>query len=302
MTVPRYSRIRGPRLAAPLGPLDPRDHAWRADLADLALHALVAVPNYIEPLPMVASRQTMMFGDPRGAGEAVSELLPGEGFAMLDCAHGFAWGYSLADHYVGHVAMEALEEPGGEAGRRVGPGDALLFRQPSIKAEVAMTLPAGAIVHPGDVHPEDVHSGDGADSFVQLQAGPGSGLYLHRRHLLDDTSPDWVDIAMGFLGSPYRWGGRSRAGIDCSGLVQVARQLAGHRCRRDSDMILADAAIAPTADSAARGDLCGWPGHVGLLVDRHHLLHANAHHMSTVIEPLADVVARAESPPRFRRF
>ena len=92
------SRITGPRIAEPLGPIDPRDHAWRPDLADLALAHLVSVPNYVEPLLLEANRQTMVLADPRGRGPAVSELLPGERFAMLDSSHGFAWGSSLADH------------------------------------------------------------------------------------------------------------------------------------------------------------------------------------------------------------
>ena len=286
------SRITGPRIAEPLGPLDPRDHGWRADLADIALAGLVTVPNYVEPQPMLASRQTMMLASTRGDPVAVSELLPGERFAMLDSAHGFAWGYALADGYVGHVALDALSPAPADEGRPVGPGDALLFGAPSIKAEVLATLPAGARVHPGDV--------DGA--FMRLRDGPGAGLFLHRRHLLDTARrPDWVEIAMGFLGAPYRWGGRSRMGIDCSGLVQVARQLGGHRCRRDSDMQCADAPTEVTADDVRRGDLACWPGHIGILADSAHLLHANAHHMSTVVESLAEVSARAGAAPRFRR-
>ena len=40
-----------------------------------------------------------------------------------------------------------------------------------------------------------------------------------------------------------------------------------------------------------RGDLVFWPGHVGIMVDAEHMIHANGHHMTVVIEPLADAVA-----------
>lgn len=294
MSIARSSRIVGPRTFAPLGPLDPRDHAWRTDLAELSLASLVAVPNYIEPMPMEASRQTMVLADPRGAPRAVSELLPGEQFAVLDTAHGFAWGYSVADHYVGYVPLDALTEPAAGVAQRIGPGDALLFREPSIKAEVVATLPAGALVYP--------HAGPQAP-FVQLAEGVGAGLFVHQRHLLaTSNNSDWIEIAMGFLGAPYRWGGRSRMGIDCSGLVQLARQLAGHACRRDSDMIFADAPLEIPAEEAGRGDLVWWPGHIGLLVDSATILHANAHFMSCVVEPLSDVVARLDLPPCCKRL
>jgi hypothetical protein len=297
------TRIVGPRAAEPLGPLDPRDHAWREDLADIALAPLVAVPNYAVPVLHRALRQVPVLKADNPDAEAASELLPGEEFAVLDSGHGHAWGYCAKDGYVGHVPLDALLAPGveaplGEPGM-IGPGDALLFRDPRVKATVAGTLAAGAGVR---WRPHDAR-------FVELVAGPGAGLFLHRRHLLPpdgDTALDWVEVALGFVGAPYRWGGRSRAGVDCSGLVQVARQLAGHRCRRDSDMQAADAGDVGPGE-ARRGDLACWPGHIGILLDAGLLLHANAHWMACRVEPLELVVARAAEAggtgaPRFRRW
>jgi cell wall-associated NlpC family hydrolase len=227
-----------------------------------------------------------MLGADRSDATAVNELLPGEGFALLDTGRSWGWGYALADHYVGYVAMAALAEPtaAGAPPATVGPGDGLLFARPDIKAPVLASLPAGARLH---LEPAD-------GPFAQVTSGPCAGLYLHDRHAMapgDDRPRDWVAMARAFTGSPYRWGGRTRHGIDCSGLVQMARMLAGHACRRDSDMQAADA--QPVARSeAARGDLAFWPGHVGILVEADRLLHANAHWMACVEEPLAAVEAR----------
>ena len=47
-----------------------------------------------------------------------------------------------------------------------------------------------------------------------------------------------------------------------------------------------------------RGDIVFWKGHVGIMVDAYLLLHANAHHMGVVVEPLgsaADRIARTGS-------
>jgi cell wall-associated NlpC family hydrolase len=44
-----------------------------------------------------------------------------------------------------------------------------------------------------------------------------------------------------------------------------------------------------------RGDLVFWKGHVAVLLDAETILHANAHHMATAIEPLAEAVARIEA-------
>jgi cell wall-associated NlpC family hydrolase len=294
------TRIVGPRQVEPLGPLDPRDNAWREDLADIALADRIAVPNYVVPLEQEVDTRVPILSADRADAPAASELLPGERFAVLDTGHGYAWGFSRADHYVGHVRIDALAAPAtdGKDGL-IGPDDALLLRAPAVKAEVAATLPLGARVRWAD------HD----DRFVRIVAGAGAGCFLHRRHLLPaagDPALDWVEIALRFVGAPYRWGGRSRAGIDCSGLIQVARQIGGHPCRRDSDMQFADLATEVDPGAAQRGDIAWWPGHIGVLLDAHMLLHANAHWMACRIEPLADVVARAAAgggvaQPRIRR-
>ncbi|TPE58483.1 NlpC/P60 family protein [Sandaracinobacter neustonicus] len=302
MSLPRtLSRISGPRDAQPLGPLDPREHAWRDDLADIALAGRVAVPHYARPVEFRALRQTPVLSADRSSAVAVSELLPGERFAVLDSGHGHAWGFSVADHYVGHVALDALGPVDSSTATEglIGPGDALLFREPGIKAEVAATLPLGSRLHWQEYD----------ERFVRIVGGAMDGLFLHRRHLLPadgDPTLDWVEVALRFVGAPYRWGGRSRSGIDCSGLVQVSRQLAGLPCRRDTDMQFAGLTEDVPQGEARRGDLAWWPGHIGILLDRDTLLHANAHWMACRIEPLADVVARAgagggPAEPRVRR-
>ncbi len=41
-----------------------------------------------------------------------------------------------------------------------------------------------------------------------------------------------------------------------------------------------------------RGDLVCWSGHIGIMLDATHMLHANAHHMACEVEPLAQAVTR----------
>ena len=45
-------------------------------------------------------------------------------------------------------------------------------------------------------------------------------------------------------------------------------------------------------DGLMRGDIVFWKGHVGIMVDAFLLLHANAHHMAVVVEPLGSAVDR----------
>jgi cell wall-associated NlpC family hydrolase len=101
---------------------------------------------------------------------------------------------------------------------------------------------------------------------------------------------DFVAVAELFEHSPYLWGGRTSAGIDCSGLAQAALRAAGIAAPRDSDM--QQKMGEPVSDPLKRGDLVFWKGHIGLMRDAHTLLHASGYHMAVVSEPLAAAQAR----------
>jgi cell wall-associated NlpC family hydrolase len=108
---------------------------------------------------------------------------------------------------------------------------------------------------------------------------------------------DYVAAAERFVGVPYLWGGKTRFGLDCSGLLQTALcRAAGRLCPRDSDMQEAELGpnwtAATVLDALERGDLVFWQGHVGIMADGFMLLHANAHHMAVVVEPVRSAVER----------
>jgi cell wall-associated NlpC family hydrolase len=123
------------------------------------------------------------------------------------------------------------------------------------------------------------------------------GWYLPSRHLggVAGQAADFVAVAEQFAGTPYLWGGKSSLGIDCSGLVQLSLNVAGTPCPRDSDMqqnALGEALNPTQFENLQRGDLMFWKGHVAIARDAETIVHANAHHMATVIETTREAVAR----------
>ncbi len=104
---------------------------------------------------------------------------------------------------------------------------------------------------------------------------------------------DPVAAAELFLGTPYLWGGNSRFGLDCSGLVQAALLACGMPCPGDSgDQEREVGAPAPAGEPARRGDLLFWKGHVAWVAGDNLLLHANAYHMAVAPEPMDQAIAR----------
>ncbi|NOR32333.1 MAG: NLP/P60 hydrolase [Sulfitobacter sp.] len=128
------------------------------------------------------------------------------------------------------------------------------------------------------------------DSFAQTALG-----YIPMQHVsaVSTVAPDPGNVAELFLGTPYLWGGNSRWGIDCSGLVQAACLACGIPCPGDSDQQLAMLGDhLPLHSDFKRNDLLFWKGHVALVLEPDLLIHANAHKMAVTLEPITAAIDR----------
>lgn len=266
-------------------PEDRRLLLWRHDLADARLQHMAAA-RYASPAPFFCRSATApVHRNPDTGAEAVSALLHGEAFDVLETRQDWCWGQCRHDGYVGYVQANLLQPGDVAPTHRVGVAAAHVFSQASIKSAPAAWLPMGARVRAAAAEPP----------FLEVAGG-----FVHARTLvpLDVYEPDYVLAAQRLVGSPYLWGGRTRAGLDCSGLVQIALAEAGIAAPRDSDQQQALGAAIDQADGLQRGDLVFLPGHVGIMVDAQTLLHANAWWMTTLAEPLAEVLARQAAAGR----
>lgn len=243
------------------------------------LKGQVEAPRYVDGDMMQCVAAAADILDAPG-GATTSQLLYGATFLGLETQEGYVFGQCIRDGYCGYVRAD-LVAPAEEVTHWVAAPQTHIYPGPDMKLNAKGALYFGS---------EVAITGEEGD-WSRL----ASGDFVPTGHVLPMSQrlADPVDVADLFLGTPYLWGGGTRYGVDCSGLVQAAWHGCGLDCPRDSDM--QEAEIGQTlseSDAPERGDLVFWKGHVGIVTGPNRLLHANAHHMSVVYEPLDDAISR----------
>jgi murein DD-endopeptidase len=88
-----------------------------------------------------------------------------------------------------------------------------------------------------------------------------------------------AEYARGLIGKPYKYGGNSPAGFDCSGLVQYSYALAGLAVPRTTDL-QRQSSVAIDSQSLRAGDLIFFDqegkksSHVGIYIGDARFVHA----------------------------
>ena len=213
------------------------------------------------------------------------EALFGELVTVYEERDGWAWVQLERDGYVGYLravgavrADQAADAPG-EGARHV-----------SLSIGRRQSLPVDAAQHEFDAG----GGGDGPD-FRQARGRQLRSRPPHRR--ARPLAPDFVAVAEAFHRRSLSVGRQDPP------RRRLLRACCRSPCRLPASSVRAtatcsrrelgtDVPIGDDLDGLMRGDIVFWKGHVGIMVDAYLLLHANAHHMGVVVEPLGSAVDR----------
>jgi len=238
-------------------------------MAAPATHAVVSLPALdLRPRP-----------DHRA--ELGSQLLLGETVRLLDARPRAGWRHvrNAADGYEGWVRDWGLVSAAGARVRRweraararvVAPWALVTARPDAGVAVGPLFFASRVIAGRARLGRREVELPDGRRGWVAAAALAG----------VADPPPSIVERVGSLLGTPYLWGGRTSAGLDCSAFVQLVLAEQGVAMPRDaSDQYVACEPLR-AAETALEGDLAFFAaprrpaGHVGLALGDGYFVHS----------------------------
>lgn len=125
----------------------------------------------------------------------------------------------------------------------------------------------------------DGRSGYLRTQYLGVKAFSQEGLWtgtLPQKEIVDKAAfrRAVAETAKTYLGIQYRWGGRSTAGIDCSGLTSVSYMLNGILTYRDAKIEEGYPVHEIAVDKMEMGDLLYFPGHIAMYIGEGKYIHS----------------------------
>ena len=222
---------------------------------------------------------------PSAQAETTDEVLYGMTVQLLDRTL-TDWAYVETEYgYCGYAKLSGLELRR-SAVRRWSRAEKLVicasaadvFEVAGYKNPFVCTLPKGSLVE------KDGYMAQAG--WTRIRLVKGGSFYIREsmaEPVLHEPASDeqeellrekLVKTAMSYLNVPYRWGGKTPWGIDCSGLCSMTYLLHGIRIWRDAQLQAGYPVREIPVCQVKPGDLLYFPGHMALYIGELRYVHA----------------------------
>lgn len=216
------------------------------------------------------------YKEPKIGTEHTDEAFYGQSLEVLENLGDFC--HIRADYgYEGYVKTEELFFGDYEATHVVTSGFGDLLPEPKNCLLAPYCIPRGSYIK---VLPEG-----GTERYAAVEALDGNTYYIHRRNIMtveeknrvrseEEFRKSVLETAKLYLGSGYRWGGKTVGGIDCSGLAFMSYYMNGVVLHRDAHFDKSPMLKETTLEEAKMGDLLFFPGHVAIYIGDGLYIHS----------------------------
>jgi hypothetical protein len=211
--------------------------------------------------------------DPEDASEMVNQVLFGETFEVVE--HRKKWSFIRLAHdgYEGWIDNKQIE-PCTEDFYKSGTEPAPTVTQELIDIISEQQTAEFYPVFLGSILPFYVTGGKLKIAHRNFTFSGAVNQGQSQRNKL-------VEYAYQYLNAPYLWGGRTPAGIDCSGFTQMVYRLAGFSLPRDSGQQATHGITLSFIEESEPGDLAFFDNeegrivHVGIMLHDNYIIHAS---------------------------
>ena len=225
-----------------------------------------------------------LHAEPNLLAELVDEVLYGMAVEILDepnsdwvlvrTAYQYE-GYCQKVHLLIDESRENIWE--NEASYVVGHSFADVLHEPRIQSAKIITLVKGSIIR--YIQNDDISKEWATVQLATGEMGYTRTMWIHSKinnHLSEKQLREGVvQTALSYIKTPYRWGGKSPLGIDCSGLCSMAYMLNGVYIYRDARIKDGFPIKESSFEQIQPGDLLFFPGHIAMYIGDNKYVHSS---------------------------
>ena len=118
--------------------------------------------------------------------------------------------------------------------------------------------------------------------------------------LISNKEKNFIKILRLFLNCPYKWGGKTFEGIDCSALVQIYYKYNNKFFPRDTIDQIKQRKGSKNKKKFRKGDIIFWKGHVAVCINSKDLIHAYGPSKKVVVMPIQKTIKRIERTAKLK--
>lgn len=152
-----------------------------------------------------------------------------------------------------------------------------VLEKPKIQSKILRCLLKGAFIYftgnCKDNFWSEIELADGRIGWVKSSFLRNKSFNINNSE--DDLRENLVRDALSYIGTQYRWGGKTPAGIDCSGLCSMVYMLNNIKIYRDACIKEGFSIKEIKAENKKKGDLLYFPNHVALYIGNDKYIHSS---------------------------